>query len=50
MIIQTDLALRIRAAQKEALKERNIEEEYLRGMEKQLVPNEEGTLCFEKRI
>ncbi|KAJ0715116.1 putative nucleotidyltransferase, Ribonuclease H [Helianthus annuus] len=50
MIIQTDLSLRIRTAQKEALKEKNIEEEYLRGMEKQLVPNEEGTLCFMKRI
>ena len=50
MIIQTDLSLRIRAAQKEALKERNLEEEYLRGMEKLLVPNGEGTLCFEKRI
>ncbi|KAJ0481098.1 putative nucleotidyltransferase, Ribonuclease H [Helianthus annuus] len=50
MIIQTDLSLRIRAAQKDALKERNLEEEYLRGMEKLLVPNREGTLCFEKRI
>ena len=34
MIIQTNLSLRIRTAQKEALKERNIEDEYLRGMEK----------------
>ncbi|KAJ0614604.1 putative nucleotidyltransferase, Ribonuclease H [Helianthus annuus] len=50
MIIRTDLSLRIRAAQKEAPKKRNIEEEYLRGMEKQLIPNEEGTLCFVKRI
>ncbi|KAM0064567.1 putative nucleotidyltransferase, Ribonuclease H [Helianthus debilis subsp. tardiflorus] len=50
MIIQTDLSLHIRSAQKEALKERNLEEEYLCGMEKQLVPNKEGTLCFMKRI
>ncbi|KAM0037110.1 putative nucleotidyltransferase, Ribonuclease H [Helianthus debilis subsp. tardiflorus] len=50
MIVQTDLSLRIRAAQREALKESNIENEYLRGMEKQLVPNEEGTLCFMRRI
>ena len=50
MIIQTDLSSRIRAAQKEALKEGNLEKEYLRGMEKILVPNKEGTLCFEKRI
>ena len=50
MIIQTDLSLRIRAAQKESLKEGNLEEEYLRRMEKLLVPNGEGTLCFEKRI
>ncbi|KAJ0481057.1 putative nucleotidyltransferase, Ribonuclease H [Helianthus annuus] len=50
MIMQTDLSLRIRTAQQEALKERNLEEEYLRGMEKLLMPNKEGTLCFEKRI
>ena len=50
MIVHTDLSLRIRAAQREALKERHIEGEYLRGMEKQLVPNKEGTLCFMKRI
>ena len=34
MIVQIDLSLRIRAVQREALKERNIEDEYLRGMEK----------------
>ncbi|KAJ0513979.1 putative nucleotidyltransferase, Ribonuclease H [Helianthus annuus] len=50
MIIQTDLSSRVRAAQKEALKEGNLEEEYLPGMEKILVPNREGTLCFGKRI
>ncbi|KAJ0482269.1 putative nucleotidyltransferase, Ribonuclease H [Helianthus annuus] len=50
MIIQTDLSSRVRVAQQEALKERNLAEEYLRGMEKLLVPNKEGTLCFEKRI
>ncbi|KAJ0591942.1 putative nucleotidyltransferase, Ribonuclease H [Helianthus annuus] len=50
IIVQTDLSLRIRAAQREALKERNIEDEYLHGMEKQLVPNGEGTLCFMKQI
>ncbi|KAJ0914366.1 putative nucleotidyltransferase, Ribonuclease H [Helianthus annuus] len=50
MIIQTYLSSRVRAAQKEALKEGNLEEEYLHGMEKILVPNREGTLCFGKRI
>ncbi|XP_022030546.1 uncharacterized protein LOC110931460 [Helianthus annuus] len=50
MTIQTDLTSRIRDAQQEALKKANLKAEYLQGMEKKLVPNEEGTLYFMGRI
>ncbi|KAJ0926533.1 putative nucleotidyltransferase, Ribonuclease H [Helianthus annuus] len=50
MTIQTDLTSRIHNAQQEALKPENIQAEFLRGMEAQLVPKEDGTLYFMGRI
>ncbi|XP_021974122.2 uncharacterized protein LOC110869108 [Helianthus annuus] len=46
MTIRKNLTTCIHDAQQEALKEENLKAELLRGMEKQLVPNEEGTLYF----
>ncbi|GKD19818.1 hypothetical protein Tco_1208976 [Tanacetum coccineum] len=37
-------------AQAEAMKEENIKEENLRGMNKEFETHADGTLCFEKRI
>ncbi|KAJ0695640.1 putative nucleotidyltransferase, Ribonuclease H [Helianthus annuus] len=50
MTIRTNLTARIRDAQQEALKVENRKAEYLRGMLKYMVPNEEGALYFKKHI
>ncbi|KAM0010014.1 putative nucleotidyltransferase, Ribonuclease H [Helianthus debilis subsp. tardiflorus] len=50
MTIRTNLTTRIRDAQQEALKVENRKAEYLRGMLKYMVPNEEGALYFKKCI
>ena len=50
MTIQMNLTTHIHNPQQEALKEEHIKAELHRGMEKQLVPNEDGTLYFMGRI
>ena len=50
MTIHSNLATQIREAQIEALKEENLANEGLRGFDKQLEMNEDGTRCFMNRI
>ncbi|XP_021975082.1 uncharacterized protein LOC110870190 [Helianthus annuus] len=50
LTIHSNLPERIRFAQTEALKEENIEAEYLRGMEKRLVERSDGILYFVERV
>ncbi|XP_022020063.1 uncharacterized protein LOC110920137 [Helianthus annuus] len=50
MTIRTNLTSRIHDAQQEALKKENHKAEYLRGMEKKLMSNEEGILYVMGRI
>ncbi|XP_021991854.1 uncharacterized protein LOC110888646 [Helianthus annuus] len=50
LTIHSNLPDQIRSAQTEALKEENIEADYLRGMEKQLVERSDGILYFMERV
>ncbi|KAJ0871350.1 putative nucleotidyltransferase, Ribonuclease H [Helianthus annuus] len=50
LTIHNDLTSRIHDTQQEALKSENVKAEMLRGMEKQLEPNENGALYFMNRI